>query len=391
MGTDDNAEDLFPRDELRVREPSKARKLESWHKPRKQWVRSEQWAVLIERLLGDLLLDGRPFRYLTLPGKHLLDVRILHDVCKARDLKLRFLGFDCSLSELEAGLSMEEVRQLSHVHELSRLWSDRFERIASRQTLAYKRTRAFGGFDAVNLDLCDSVASREPGARDSTLAAIKSLVELQSNTRQEPWVLFITTRVDPELVHRDVLNTFIKIIQKNMNKHFSFRDEVANRDAFAGKELVADGKGLNGMSFVRTFGIGIAKWMLQFSLSDWNVTMTKNSYYRVRSWNQWPDMLSLAFRFAPKDRRLTDPTGITPNMIQARTREEREEKQARAFVPKICNSVDVDQLLHEDETLWERIVEENARLLKMARFEYSEALTWGRESRWTPDAKARRR
>ena len=49
-----------------------------WHHPRKQYVRiNNQWCAAARQLIGDLHLgQGDPFRYLTLPGNELLDVRV---------------------------------------------------------------------------------------------------------------------------------------------------------------------------------------------------------------------------------------------------------------------------------------------------------------------------
>jgi hypothetical protein len=113
MTSQDNAEELFPQDFLDAAVPADRaakRTPEPWHKPRKHWIRKEQWGKLVGDLLGELMLDGRPFRYLTLPGRYLLDVRHLHDICAQKQVQLRFLGFDSSRkNDSERDLSMDEV------------------------------------------------------------------------------------------------------------------------------------------------------------------------------------------------------------------------------------------------------------------------------------------
>src|SRR4051794_33064978 len=65
-----------------------------WHRPRKQFVRREQWWELVRRLYEGRP-DGAPLRYLGLPGVDLIDLRYLHDrVCNPVGRPLRFLGFN---------------------------------------------------------------------------------------------------------------------------------------------------------------------------------------------------------------------------------------------------------------------------------------------------------
>ena len=98
MSSADNAEDLFPKDGIQEElvDLSAKQQPEPWHKPRKHWVRKMQLAKLIGHLIDELHFDGRPFRYLTLPGRHFLDVREIHKVCVEKDIQLRFIGFDTS-------------------------------------------------------------------------------------------------------------------------------------------------------------------------------------------------------------------------------------------------------------------------------------------------------
>jgi hypothetical protein len=395
---DNDAEDLFPRDTISEPVVHQERAPEPWHKPRKHWIRQEQWGVLVENFVKDkrLALDGRPFRYLTLPGRYLLDIRVLHTICEKHGVNLRFLGFDSSRrSDSELDLSMDEVRHLSNIDKFSKVIPDKFEAIAQPRSMAYKAAEEFNGFDAINLDLCGSVADQEAGASNSVLTALGAIIELQTNRRTEPWLLFLTTRADQGTVVPSVMKKLLDVLHENIQKHAAFRDQISSLNAFDLSAFPVVGSRVplsDDLGFVRAFGIGFAKWILKLSWEGWDVDMTKNAYYRVS--REVPDMLSLAFQFNRKKISLEDSTGITgalpekqkrkDSQVAAVSADERYERLANRFIGKMVNAVDIDEKLYNEEDLRERIIEANAKLLSMARFDYEEMITWGREVCWKP-------
>src|ERR1700685_1322360 len=90
----------------------------AWHRPRKQFVRDEQWCVQITKLLDDsteMNLDVGTLKYCGLPGSDLLDLRCFHEsICVPRSMQLRFLGFNSaagpkSEEQVELNISLDEV------------------------------------------------------------------------------------------------------------------------------------------------------------------------------------------------------------------------------------------------------------------------------------------
>ena len=72
--TDD---DMFPITAYEA--PSRATKpFLPWHRPRKHFVRREQWQQQIEILADAGQLEHQTIRYLGLPGTDLLDIRHFH-------------------------------------------------------------------------------------------------------------------------------------------------------------------------------------------------------------------------------------------------------------------------------------------------------------------------
>lgn len=402
-----DGEDLFQSDRVPEREPSPRevdRQPDAWHKPRKQWIRSEQWGRLTGRLLDELSLDGRSLRYLTLPGRYLLDVRHLHGVCEQRGVRLKFLGFDSSRKDdPEITVSMDEVWRLPFIDKESVLQPDRFEELSGR-TVAARSLSQFGHFDIVNLDLCDSVASREAGASGSSLGAIKSLVEWQSNHRKETWYLFLTTRADRAAVKPSVMKTLLHVVRDNLQRNTGFQRAVAESQLFDERAVAAEIQHLESQHlesaaesaaallddpFQKVFGIGFSKWLLGLSLCAWKVKLEINACYRVGDETQTPNMLSLAFRFESVPDVITDPTGLAPAPRSMKISEEppnevphREHTLAVSYLNRFSQLIDVDELLHSDDELRERFVISNADLMAQARFDRERIVEWGRTACW---------
>ena len=139
---------------------------ERWHHPRKQEVRIEQWCAPVRSLVRERkMLAGSTFRYLTLPGDEMLDVRALNGVCEREGIELQYLGFN-SVSvgtprQAELNLSQSEVLDLKGISRFSTVLEERLEAIARADSPAYHRMRQHGPFDAINIDLCNAITERE--------------------------------------------------------------------------------------------------------------------------------------------------------------------------------------------------------------------------------------
>jgi hypothetical protein len=346
--------------------------------------------------LDDLDLDGRSLRYLTLPGRYLLDVRHLHGTCEQRGVRLKFLGFDTSRrDDPEITVSMDEVWRLPFIDKESDIKPDRFEELCGK-TMAAQSLHHFGHFDIINLDLCDSVASRDAGASGSSLDAIRSLVEWQSNHRKEPWYLFLTTRADREAVKPSVMGKLLGILHDNLQRNSAFQQAAAEAQLFDEASVAAEIQSIAAdmeqtatlldNQFMRAFGIGFSKWLLGLAIHAWKVKLEINACYRVGEETQTPNMISLAFRFDSIPGPIHDATGIAPStpVTGQSKRTPNEGQLAVLFLNRITKMIDVDELIHADEALRERMVVANADLMAQARFDRQTMITWGRAACWQP-------
>jgi hypothetical protein len=265
---------------------------------------------------------------------------------------------------------------------------DCLETLSNRESLGYEHAAQFNGFDAANLDLCDSVASREAGASDTALEAIKTLVELQAETRREPWLLFVTTRADRGAVKRSVMVKLFEVLHGNLERNEAFRRKAARAALFEAATIEAEVRTTSTLvddQFVRAFGIGFAKWLLKLSLRAWKLKLEISACYRVVDSNQAPDMLSLAFRFESLPFPIEDQVGlVTARQASAMPAPPDEEKLAVQILDRFARLVDVDQLLIDDARLREEMIFENAELMSLARFDRDAIIEWGRANCWQP-------
>ena len=360
---------------------------QSWHKPRKQWVRREQWTTQIAELLRDLQLAGREFRYLTLPGEHLFDVRHLHNLFAEHQVKLRFLGFDTSRKESSATVAEHEVRSLPYVHGDSVILGDRFEDIGDPDSMAFASAEKFSSFDAVNLDLCDSVASRRTHPNDSSLNAILRLLELQANNRTEPWLLFITTRAGRESVNSQVMTKLLVILRDNVTRNAAFRRGLDNTELFRADIIDGECSGtvlFSSNEFTCAFGVGLSKWLLSLARDHWTVSQRTAAGYRVVSEGDSPDMLSLVFRFDRIPVSVSDPNRVVTSRPAQMRRVPTVLEMEMAFLEVFSDMIDLDALINRDVQLREQIIQENADLMSLARFDRDQIVSWGRDACWRP-------
>ncbi|GGE53118.1 hypothetical protein GCM10007276_32700 [Agaricicola taiwanensis] len=354
----------------------------AWHHPRKQYVRIEQWCAEVRKLIPALGLSlGDPFKYLTLPGNELLDVRALNGVCDRAGVKLRYLGFNSVGAQtpeaVELALSQSEVRSLSSIDEHSKVLDYRLEAIANRRSPAHEVTMRAGPFHAINLDLCESIAFREIGHRKgSSLEAAGKLLELQLQSAK-PWLLFITTKAQPDLIADFARDGFMHALDANSRASEAFKAKLIEMLASKIEELDTDIRSAwtrQDVRFLKLFSAGLGKWMLGIlarASPPRGISLLSGCYYQ--SGTSGPNMLSLAFRCDGAVQVLQDPTAILPAPEEAARATEVE--AALALADTAIAMFDLDAHVRQSEVL-EKLVDKSGRLLASARFGEDAYRSW---------------
>lgn len=382
-------------------EPHKKKDFMPWHKPRKQFIRRFQWGKEIEDLISKLeFRDNRPFRYLTLPGEDLLDIRSLHEIFSSHDLKLKYLGFKISESgktSTETDISKNEVSKLSHIHRDSDIVPDEIQMIAERNSKAYQSAKLHGEFDTINIDLCNCITTRGR-SQIKHFDVLLKLLNIQLS-RTEPWLLFITTQAGPyDVVNYKDTATILGLVKENSVKHRTFKTKLEG--LFDGDIQLFDlfinfmkgGKLPNRLTsreetaFTKVFGVGIGKWLLRVNMSGQphcRIKVLSVYSYRIRS--RAPTMLSIAFMFDPILRPITDNTGLTERPHQRQSPAINEERLACDIIDSAISCEDLDRKMNSDSRVNEDMIEETKNLLKQARYDVD-----GDEyERWLLDNKPR--
>ena len=290
-----------------------------WHHPVKQIVRTRQWAALTRRLIEDRAQPRPSLRYFTLPGPDLLDIRILADICEPLNVQIEYFGFDVGQEvpdEAEESFTGEWINAESALRQAGRISADalilpdRLEDIATENSQAAAQLRQRPAFDVINIDACDHLAYLPKGRTHNTFDALGALLRHQMTSRT-PWLLFVTTRAQPELLGNPGIQ-FQNAITQNLALPGGFGEALAGS---IGADLTKLGSalvaiwGANDARFLKLYSIGLGKFLLQFFHMQpnlpANVELASCYAYRVHSNNA--DMLAMAFRITPDPPRVFAP------------------------------------------------------------------------------------
>ena len=339
-----------------------------WHHPRKQFVRSEQWATIIEDHLEKYPIEGRPLSYIGLPGDDLLDIRYFADrICSHRHLPLRYLGLNANIDSTSArrtriDSAMFDIRtQYSFVSEASEVVFDPLASIAKAKSIISTKMEAFGFFDIVNLDLCDGLAKNPPGAAQaSNYEAIQFLLGTQLKSRSS-WLLFLTTRVGEDHCEQTAKKILHALVSRN----------ESNCPGFAQAILTLCGSSLPSASPEQQLLVvnlaGLMKWLggMCISESGWNMETVAVDSYTIWSGSPIEDLFSVAIRFVPISSPARDPVGLGA----AQPQKDDECRIALEIMDRLIHRRNVDEVFRDDKGLYERIVADKANLLKSAGFD----------------------
>lgn len=363
-----------------------------WHMPRKMWVRFNQWGKECERLIRNLHISDRPFRYLSLPGDDLIDIRILSHTCNQNSIKLKFLGFNQGMASpnrvgtSELNISSNEVKALNNIHRESFVYDHNVLDLENPHSMASIRFKESGDFDAINLDLCGSLDADQNRGNERFHKTLSNIIHFQNEKRSEPWMLFITTRADRQTVPLEYLARYWTHIGNNVRASQEFRQKLERLTQSDFESFHWGEETFNSIqpdNFTKLFNLGLAKWLLKYATScqpKISVQMLNSTYYRVGEVAS-PNMLSLAFRISQHNAHGTDTSGILP---PTSTKEcELDEVALGNFAAdKVLTLKDLDVLLRDDAKLREIMLRKTKPILKTARYPADDYDEWasGREA-----------
>lgn len=301
MSDFDSMEEMLGLSSVRLDDRPK-KKFSPWHRPRKQFIRRHQWLTSIEELLARIKPENQLFSYLSLPGDDFLDVRFLHDeLCAPQGLELRYLGFNSSLNGKtqtpDSNTAEFSVRRLENVSTDIRIIPDRIESVAVENSMAQKALHQGSAFHAINIDLCDGIASgRKSGENPDMLTALRVLLEVQSRANHES-VLFLTTRVDSDEVSEGVRQVFKEAHESTLKDCSGYRNE---HQKFWSEGHLAHKVDAVDAADEDEVILGLSQWIIH-ACADLRLdaVLTTVYTYRVNSESKNDDMISIAVTLKP--------------------------------------------------------------------------------------------
>lgn len=353
-----------------------------WHRPRKQFVRNDQWGVFIAELLDEV--KPETLTYFGLPGVDLLDIRFFgNEICEPRRLKLRFLGFNSSADpesneQAELNISLDEISKSASFDPQSAIIPDDLRQLVNEDSIAWQKTFELGPYDVVNLDLCDGFGAQEPGEINETYYnAVSKLLAVQMR-KKSPWLLLLTTRVGKGHIHAETLERLSNLYNSNLRKCAPFRKASAETFNISDPETLQKAKRDNaGLQSI--FLVGICKWLLHFSAAQnppSKMVVKSLLGYRVQKNSKIEDMISIAIRFDPTHGPLKDPSKLAT--IKAAKIDECEE--ATNILKKVSKLFDVDDYLSSQTAIRDEMIDAMCRLLDSARYDITAYRKWVAEA-----------
>jgi hypothetical protein len=355
-----------------------------WHHPVKQIVRARQWAALTRRLIEERVQASAKLRYFTLPGPDLLDVRVLADVCHPLGVEIEYFGFDVAAEVQPEGAEPAQaggwinaesaLRQSGRISADALILPDRIEDLAVEASQAASQLRQRPPFDVINIDACDHLAYRPPGRAHNTFDALGALLKHQMVSRT-PWLLFITTRVEPNLLGEPQL-VFQQAISQNLAAAGGFGQKLAEtleaEEAKLGSAIAAAWNA-PGAKFLKLYSVGLAKFLLQFFHGQPNLPANVElaSCYAYRVYDEEPDMLALAFRVIP------DPPRFYPPAVGgAASFPDLEPERAKRVAVRAAKLQDLDRVLQDEPDVRDEAVSGTESLLSAANYDVTGWKAW---------------
>jgi hypothetical protein len=365
--------DLFDGETYTPARPAQ-RQFKPWHRPRKQFVRRDQWLKQARKILAARETE-EPLRYLGLPGEDLIDLRYLHEqVCGSGTRKLVFLGFNTAVGDARVDLhvSLDEVLRLPNVDSRSEVIGDDFRVLARSKSLALKRAESLGPFDLVNLDLCDGLLIDAPDPSGATIyAAISRLFRIQGGMTS-PWLFLLTCRIGSAHVNAEAAALLFEFWQSNFDNCDGFEASCTGH-LCEGADSSFDHRTAGARPTFEVTVTAICMWIINLAASvGARASLNSSISYRVMPTAECDDLVSLALWIQPADAGVDDRSGLaasTPAMPD-------ECEQARKVPKRVSKTVAADRLLEDDAELRESLVLDSVRMLSLARYDTEMYRSW---------------
>jgi hypothetical protein len=404
---EDSYEDDIIQDSIPVHTAPPLNNFLPWHRVKKQYVRQFQWGYQTSKMIKDSwrrlqnpslvwTLDetsneevqapdnSQTLKCLVIPGQDLLDIRALRQEVGELNCYIRYLGFNESHGSDHRGtrihVANNSVTSFSDVSRDSLVLHDKFESIAKTNSQAYRYLKECGPYHVVNLDFCGSVFPNTVTSSQEYYKALHQLLIYQFEHQTSEWLLFITTRIEPNVANDVELQNLCRPARANFDNHPEFATSLEGlipTGVFQVEEAVVDIRSLDQDQMIRMFGVALSKWLLtlcQSASPKWSIALRSFYRYSINE-DAGSEMVSLAFEFTRNIVRPVDPTGMS--QLQTTMQTFPTEMQCAVSIAQAISRIrNVDQELNSDSELKIRLRDAQADLLQSAGYDRDAYIQW---------------
>jgi hypothetical protein len=259
---------------------------------------------------------------------------------------------------------------------------DQFEALGSPESMATQYLKRFGPYHVVNLDLCGSIFPNTVSDSAPFYEALAGLLRYQCREQRSEWLLFITTMVQPNVVHPERFNLLGQPTRRNYDQHPDFANLITGmipEAAFpAAPPPPIDTAPLDNGQLIQLFSLAFGKWLLSFCQTaqpQWTVAMRRSFTYPMNE-AEGAVMLSLAYELKPNLVPPVDPTGMTTPPVAPGNPFPTERDCAMKMITSVDGMRDVAAILAADAALKDQLRDAQARLLEAAGYDQEAYRAW---------------
>lgn len=371
----ENDDELLDLEELTgTAKPLEKSQFQPWHKPRKQFVRCNQWWRHIDFLLSRFheYKAIETIKYFGLPGSDLLDISYFSKKLSTSNhshKKLFVHGFIDSIQGKEkADLRLTELLDRKNVDSNSKVEHFNFQALAEKKSLALGRIQNTGAYHLINLDFCDGVFQKR------TIDSMVTLLTYQFNAMAgTPWLFFLTTRADKEGIANDLLEDLDKIFRASLIGDAAFLASIEQHRKNIHK-MISDKKSLQNEEITESelaeiLQVCFVFWLIKLIHQyEARLEIVNTMKYRIHEGNDYPDMFSYVMRITKNSIVKEDALGLGQAVgFKANTLTEavKENDKSKA-VKNLYESLNIDDHLSSNPEEMRSCVDEMKMLLEEA-------------------------